>query len=164
LFLTVQKASKSSLGLKVLPLGGTTRVTWQEKFSVLVPPPLLVNVGTTREVGVESTKMNVAVAVGRGVSVTTVGVSVGLGVVEGRTAAVCVEAALTVCAMNVPTAPESIVGTMGVASEGTQAMINASAVTQINNFDLRGAVIISSSTCERDRRSFFNDDGYIWKT
>jgi hypothetical protein len=127
---------------------------------VLVPPPLLVNVGTTRDVGVESTKMNVAVAVGSGVSVTTVGVIVGLGVAEGRDAAVWVEAAFTVCAMNVPTAPESTGGTTGVASAGAQAMINASAVTQINNFDLRGAIIISSSTSDRPRDTLFNHKGH----
>src|SRR5688572_13638727 len=83
---TVQTASKSSRGLNRVPFAGETLVTWQEKFSLLVPPPLLVNVGITKGVGVERTKMIVEVAVGRGVSVATVGVMVGLGVNVGMDA------------------------------------------------------------------------------
>lgn len=96
-------------------------------------------------------KIMVEVAVGRGVSVLTVGVSVGVGVNEGIDAAVCVDAAATVCAINVLTAPGSTVGTDGVTRDGAHAMISASAVTQTNNFVLRVAVIISSSTSDRNR-------------
>ncbi len=111
-------------------------------------------------------KITVAVGVGEGVSVLTVGVIVGLGVREGMDAAVCVLAASTVCAINVLAAPGSIVGTDGVTSDGAHAMISASAVTQINNFDLRVAVIVTSSTSDsnseyRLRLLLFNDDGYI---
>jgi hypothetical protein len=117
-------------------------------------------------VGVERMKSTVAVAVGEGVSVLTVGVSVGLGVNEGMAAAVCVPAALTVCAIKVLTAPGSTVGTDGAASVGTHAMISARAVTQTNNLVLRVAVIISSSTSEHnqdiDSFLFFNDDRRIW--
>ena len=116
--------------------------------------------------GVNRTKMTVDVAVGRGVSVATVGVIVGLGVKEGIEAAVCVLAASTVWAIKVPTAPGSIVGTDGVASAGAHAMINASAVTQTNNFVLRVDVIISSSTSEGDQDGnlllFFNNDRGVW--
>lgn len=109
--------------------------------------------------------MIVDVAVGRGVSVATVGVIVGLGVNVGIDAAVCVDAALTVCAMNVLTAFGSIVGTDGVPREGAHAMITARAVTQTNNFVLRVAAIVSSSTSDQNRNTgldlLFNDDRYI---
>ena len=110
-----------------------------------------MDVGSTRGVGVERIKITVEVALGRGVGVLTVGVTVGVGVNDGMDAAVCVDAASTVCAMNVLTAPGSIVGTDGVVSAGAHAMITASAVIQTNNLDLRVAVIVSSSTSERDR-------------
>ena len=93
--------------------------------------------------------------------------SEGVGVNEGMAAAVRVPAAMTVCAINVLTAPGLTVGTDGVASVGTHAMINTSAVTQTNNFDLLVAVIFSSSTSEPDQdtdsRLFFDDDGRIGK-
>jgi hypothetical protein len=114
-----------------------------------------VNVGITRGVGEERIKITVAVAVGLGVSVLTVGVIVGLGVNDGMDAAVCVDAALTVCAINVLTAPGSMAGACGVASDGTHAMISARAVTQTNNFVLRVAVIVSSSTSDRNRNTEF---------
>jgi hypothetical protein len=109
-----------------------------------LPPPLLlnaVNVGTIGEVGEERMKINVLVAVGIGVSVFSVGVSEGLGVNEGIAAAVRVPATMTVCAIKVLTAPGFTVGTDGVASVGTHAIIRARAATQINNFVLRVAVI-----------------------
>ena len=99
--------------------------------------------------------ITVDVAVGRGVSVLTVGVIVGVGVNDGMEAAVCVAATSTVCAINVLTAPGSIVGTDGVTSEGAHAMISASAVSQTHNFVLRVAAIISSSTSNRNRSSDF---------
>jgi hypothetical protein len=67
----------------------------------------------------------------------------GLGVSEGIAAAVRVEAATTVCAIKVLTAPGSDVGTEGAASVGTHAMINARAAIQMNSFVFRVAVIIS---------------------
>ena len=68
----------------------------------------------------------------------------GVGVSEGMAAAVRVDAATTVCAIKVFTAPGSDVETdEGAASVGTQAMINARAAIQMNSFVLRVAVIIS---------------------
>jgi hypothetical protein len=100
-------------------------------------------------VGVDRIKITVEVALGRGVGVLTVGVIVGVGVNEGRAAAVCVDAASTVCAIKVFTAPGSMVGADGVVtSAGAHAMMSARAVTQINNFDLRVAIIGSSSTSD----------------
>ena len=73
----------------------------------------------TSEVGLERMNNTVAVAVGVGVSVLRgVGVVVGVKVEVGNTLAVWVDAALTVCAMNVPMAAGSEGGN-GVASEGT---------------------------------------------
>ena len=73
----------------------------------------------TNEVGLERMNSTVAVAVGVGVSVSRgVGVVVGVKVEVGNTLAVWVDAALTVCAMNVLMAPGSEGGN-GVASEGT---------------------------------------------
>src|SRR5690242_92781 len=98
MFFTVQTASKSSRGLKALPLAGETLVIRQAKLSELLPPPLLtnVNVGMTSGVGEERIKITVFVAVGKGVSVFWVGVSEGVGVNEGSAAAVRVDAAMTV--------------------------------------------------------------------
>jgi hypothetical protein len=148
-------ASKSSRGLKAVPFAGFTLVIRQAKLSELVPPPppllMLVKVGITSGVGLDRIKITVAVAVGMGVSVFTIGVSVGLGVNDGIALAVCVPAALTVSAINVPTAPGSTVGTDGVASDGAHAMMRARAVTQTNNFVLRVAVIVSSSASDRNR-------------
>ena len=71
------------------------------------------------EVGLERMNNTVAVAVGVGVSVLRgVGVVVGVKVEVGNTLAVWVDAALTVCAMNVLTAAGSEGGN-GVASDGT---------------------------------------------
>ena len=106
-------------------------------------------------------KITVAVAVGEGVSVTTVGVMVGLGVRDGKDAAVCVLAAFTVCTINVLTAPGSTVGTDGVTNDGAQAMISANAVIQTNNFVLRVAVIVTSSTSNRIRNT---DSGFYFST
>ena len=111
--------------------------------------------GSTNGVGVDRIKITVDVAVGRGVSVAIVGVIVGVGVNEGMDAAVCVAATATVCAINVPTAPGSIVGTDGVTSDGAHAMISASAVTQTNNFVLDVAAIISSSTSDQNWNTDF---------
>lgn len=86
-----------------------------------MPPPLLtaVKVGITSEVGLERMNNTVAVAVGVGVSVLRgVGVVVGVKVEVGNTLAVWVDAALTVCAMNVLMAAGSG-GGGGVASDGT---------------------------------------------
>jgi hypothetical protein len=138
----------------LVPFAGDTLLIRQAKLSELVPLPLLlVNVGITRGVGLERIKSTVAVAVGMGVSVLTIGVSVGVGVNEGIAAAVLVLAAFTVSAINVPAAPGSTVGTDGVASDGTHAMIRASAVIQTNNLVLRVAVIVSSSAPDRIRDS-----------
>jgi hypothetical protein len=105
----------------------------------------------TIEVGEERMKITVDVAVGVGVSVLRVGVIIGVGVEDGMAAAVWVAAALAVCAIKVFTAPGSSEGIDGVASAGTHAMINARVMTQINNFVLRVAAIISSSTSERNQ-------------
>src|ERR1041384_5373525 len=100
-----------------------------------------------RGVGEERIKRNVGVIVGRGVSVFWIGVIVGVGVAEGRAAAVLVDAATTVCAMKVLTATGFVVGTVGVPTLGTtHATISARARTQINNLVLCIAVIFSSST------------------
>src|SRR5690242_20115898 len=151
MFRTVQMASKSSRGLKFVPFAGDARVIRQAKLSELVPLPLLVNVVITRGVGLERRKITVAVAVGMGVSGLTHDVSVGHGVKDGIRAAVWQLAALTGCAMIVPTAPGFSVGTDGVARDGTHAMMRASAVIQANNFVLRVAVIVSSSAPDRVR-------------
>jgi hypothetical protein len=124
-------------------------------------------VGRITAVKVGKTKMIVEVAVGMGVSVFRVGVIVGLGVRVGIAAAVWEAAASTVCAINVLIAPGSNEGTEGVTRdgrEGAQARIRARAVNQTNNFDLRDAVIIASSTSDQNANSkvlFFNNDGYI---
>ena len=88
------------------------------------PPPLLtaVKVGMTSGVGVERINITVDVKVGVGVSVLGgVGVFVVVCVEVGSTADVCVDAALTVCAMNVLTTLGSTGGNGVVASDGTQA-------------------------------------------
>src|SRR5215213_8434664 len=141
-------ASKSSRGLNVLPFAGETFVTRQAKLSELVPPPpppllTIVKVGMTIEVGEERIKMIVEVGVGEGVSVFCVGVKLGVNVADGMAAAVCVEAALTVWAINVLTAPGLTVGTAGAANVGTHAMISIRAISQIINFVLRVASIFS---------------------
>jgi hypothetical protein len=87
-------------------------------------------------VGLDSRNMTVAVAVGVGVSVRGVGVIVPVGVEEGKAAEVCVEAALTVCAMNVLTATGLAVGTV-VVSVGTQARTRLRATNQTSSFILR---------------------------
>jgi len=79
----------------------------------------------------------VEVAVGDGVSVLRgVSVTVAVGVADGRLAAVCVEAALAVCTINVLTALGSYVAT-GAAAIGEQASTSASASSQTNIFLLR---------------------------
>lgn len=80
----------------------------------------------------------VAVAVGVGVSVLRgVGVVVGVEVEVGNTLAVWVDAALTVCAMNVPMAAGSDGGN-GVASEGTtHAKTMLREINQLISFTLR---------------------------
>jgi hypothetical protein len=92
-----------------------------------------VNVGITRGVGLDKMKIIVGVAVGSGVFVLGgVGVMVSVGVEEGIAAAVCVDAAFTVCTMKVPTALGSVVGIAG-ARDGAHAMITARAMNQIKN-------------------------------
>jgi hypothetical protein len=112
-------------------------------------------VGSTTGVGEERIKMTVEVNVGEGVSVGRVGVTEGVSVTEGSTAAVCVEAALTVCAMNVPMTAGSTVGTDGVPipKAGTHARISASAAIQIPNFVFCVVAIFSSSTSEQSSNS-----------
>jgi len=95
------------------------------------------------DVGEERTKMMVEVGVGEGVSVFCVGVKLGVNVAEGMAAAVRVEAAMTVWAINVLTAPGSTVGTAGAANVGTHAMISTRALTQVTNFVLRVTSIFS---------------------
>jgi hypothetical protein len=118
-------------------------------------------------VGEERIKMTVEVNVGEGVSVGRVGVTEGVSVEEGTRAAVCVEAALTVCAMNVPMASGSSVGTAGdpIPNAGTHARISASVDNQITNFVFCFAAMFSSSTSEQSQSQstvlFFNDDSCI---
>jgi len=82
--------------------------------------------------------MNVAVSVGNGVSVLRgVGVTVAVGVDVGRAAAVLVEAAFDVCAMNVLTAPGTGVETDGAVKDGTHAKTMPRAINQASNFVLR---------------------------
>jgi hypothetical protein len=100
------------------------------------------------------------VNVGEGVSLGRVGVIDGVSVDEGIPAAVCVEAALTVCAMKVPIVLGSTVATAGVPSAGTHARINARADIQITNFVLRVVAIFSSSASAQSQMQSlsFNDD------
>jgi hypothetical protein len=60
----------------------------------------MTSVGATALVGEESMKITVDVAVGDGVSVLRVGVTVMVDVDVGIAATVCVNAALAVCAMS----------------------------------------------------------------
>jgi hypothetical protein len=103
-------------------------------------------------VGEERIKITVDVEVGDGVSVLRVGVTDGVSVDEGMTAAVWVAAALTVCAIKVPITPGSIVGTTGVPRAGTQAMMITRAVTHINNFLLRVMAMVSLPDPNKVRR------------
>jgi hypothetical protein len=98
------------------------------------------------------------VNVGEGVSVGRVGVTEGVSVEEGMTAAVCVDAALTVCAMNVPMILGSTVATAGVPmlNAGMHARISARDEIQITNFVLGAATIFSSSTSEPGQTKFTN--------
>jgi hypothetical protein len=107
---------------------------------------VLVNVG--RGVGEERIKITVDVKVGEGVSLGRVGVIEGVTVAEGSTAAVCVEAALTVWAMKVPIVFGSTVATAGVPTliAGTHARISASVEIQITNLVFCDVAIVSSST------------------
>jgi hypothetical protein len=109
-------------------------------------------------VGEERIKITVDVNVGEGVSVGRVGVTDGVSVAEGMTAAVWVDAALTVCAMKVPIMFGSIVGAAGVPipNAGTHARISARDEIQITNFVLRAANIFSSSTSEPGQTRFIN--------
>lgn len=135
-----------------VPFAGSTLITWQAKFSELVPlvplpPPLTlplltaVKVGKTRLVGVERIKITVAVYVGEGVIVfagVDVGVSVGVDV--GMAALVCVAAAFTVSAMNILIWFGSTVGT-GAPMVGTQANTNARAENHSRKFNFRVAIL-----------------------
>lgn len=124
--------------MKPVPFEGDTLTTWHEKSDELLPPPppTLVNVGITRGVGLDRTNITVDVAVGVGVSVRGVGVIVPVGVEEGRAADVCVEAAMTVCAINVLTAPGFAVGTV-VVNVGTHAKTRLRVSNQMSSFVLR---------------------------
>jgi hypothetical protein len=104
----------------------------------------LVKVGMMIGVGEERIKITVDVGVGEAVTVGWVGVTEGVRVDVGRTADVWVAAALTVCAMKVPTALASTVGTPGVAIVGTHAITRAIAVTQNNQVVLRVLAIAAS--------------------
>ena len=103
------------------------------------PPPLeLAEVEVAGRVGEDRMKMNVEVKVGDGVSVLRgVGVCVAVDVEVGKAAAVCVEAALAVCAMNVFTWFGSAVGRSGVPNDGAHAMISARIANQNRNFTVR---------------------------
>ena len=143
-------------------------------MSELVPlPPMLTlngREGSGGGVGEERIKMMVEVNVGDGVSVGRVGVTEGVSVEEGTRAAVCVDAALTVCAMKVPIKPGSTVGTAGVPmlNAGAHARISASAKIQITSFVFCVVAIISSSASEQSQNQnslpSLNDDSSIWKT
>ena len=79
----------------------------------------------------------VDVAVGEAVAVARVGVIVTVGVREGIALAVCVEAAFAVWTMISPTCCGLAVGN-GPATEGiTQAVTNATVVSQNRNFMVR---------------------------
>jgi hypothetical protein len=83
-------------------------------------------------------KITVAVSVEVGVSVLRgVGVSVAVGVDVGRAAAVLVEAAFEVCAMNVLTAPGTGVETDGAVNDGTHARTRPRAINHERIFVLR---------------------------
>ena len=100
-----------------------------------------VSAGRTNEVALGRIKTNVTVGVGEDVAVLRgVGV-IPVGRAEGKAAAVCVDAALAVCAMNVFTAPGSSVG-MGAATVGTHASINARATSKVNNLFLSVAILL----------------------
>src|SRR5262245_40142692 len=92
-------------------------------------------------VGLEIMKITVFVAEGSGVWVGRVGVMVGGEVSVGRAAAVCVRAALAVCAMKVPMELGSIVGKAGAAVPGTHAITVTSAMNQSRYFDLRVVMV-----------------------
>jgi hypothetical protein len=96
----------------------------------------LVNVGIGVSLG--RINMNVAVSVGNGVSVLRgVVVIVAVGVDVGRAAAVRVDAAFDVCAMNVLTAPGTGVDTDGAVNDGTQARTRLRAINHERIFVLR---------------------------
>ena len=79
-----------------------------------------------------------AVSVGDGVSVLRgVGVIVAVGVDVGRAAAVRVDAAFEVCAMNVLTAPGTGVETDGAVNVGTHARTRPRAINHERIFVLR---------------------------
>ena len=113
---------------------------------LLPPPPLppppppgmltLVNVGIGVRLG--RININVAVSVGNGVSVLRgVVVIVAVGVDVGRAAAVRVDAAFDVCAMNVLTAPGTGVEICGAVNDGTHARTMPRAINQASIFVLR---------------------------
>jgi len=110
-----------------------------------------VGVGGTGAVGLENLKITVAVAVGSGVLVGRVGVMVAVGVKVGMARAVCVRAALAVCAIKVPIAFGSIVGMTGAALPGTHAMIVTSAANQSRYFVLRVVMIPFACASRRMR-------------
>jgi hypothetical protein len=96
----------------------------------------LVNVGIGVKLGM--IRINVGVSVGIDVAVLRgVEVIVTVGVDDGIAAAVRVEAAFDVCAINVLTAPGTGVETDGAVKDGTHAKTRLRAINQASNFFLR---------------------------
>jgi hypothetical protein len=95
----------------------------------------LVKVG----IGVRLGRINITVGVSVGIGVSVlrgVGVIVAVAVDVGKAAAVLVEAAFEVCAMNVFTAPGTGVKTVGAVKEGTHAKTMLRAINQKSIFVL----------------------------
>ena len=102
--------------------------------------------------GLKNLKITVAVAVGSGVLVARVGVMVAVGVTVGMARAVCVRAALAVCAINVPMAFGSMVGMIGAALPGTHATMVTRAINQ-SRYLVLWIVIIDFACASRRRGS-----------
>jgi hypothetical protein len=124
----------------------------------------LVNVGIGVRVGRRN--INVGVSVGIGVSVLRgVGVVVAVAVEVGSAAAVLVEAASDVCAMNVLTAPGTGVETCGAVKVGTHARTTLRAINQASIFVLRVDISPPVPRTEIQIKKiplFLYNDGNIW--
>lgn len=124
----------------------------------------LVNVGIGVKLG--RININVGVSVGIGVAVLRgVEVIVTVGVDVGIAAAVRVEAAFDVCAINVLTAPGTGVETCGAVKDGTHAKTRLRAINQASNFVLRVDISPPVPRTEIEITKIplsLHDDGNIW--
>ena len=123
-----------------------------------------MNVGIGVKLGM--IRINVGVSVGIGVALLRgVEVIVTVGVDDGIAAAVRVEAAFDVCAINVLTAPGTGVETWGAVKDGTHAKTRLRAINQASNFVLRVDISPPVPRTEIEITKIplsLHDDGNIW--